>query len=88
MSERPTLFQHGAQSVVCWNSCPSPAVRLIGGDVQSSACAVPLPNPSITLYRPAPHPDLLSHTSDQETPESSALSVPYGQPTAAPFVWG
>ncbi len=42
-------FLHGAQSVVCWNSCPSPAALLIRGDVQSSACAVPLPNPSITL---------------------------------------
>ncbi len=42
-------FLHGAQSVVCWNSCLSPAALLIRGDVQSSACAVPLPNPSITL---------------------------------------
>lgn len=89
MSDRPSLFFSMEHNLLCAGTAARlPAVRLIGGDVQSSACAVPLPNPSITLYRPAPHPDLLSHTSDQETPESPALPVPYGRPTAAPFVWG
>lgn len=83
-----SLFLHGAQSVVCWNSCPSPAALLIGGDVQSSACAVPLPNPSITLQASTTPRPALSHTSDHETSESPALPVPYGRPTAAPFMCG